>query len=82
MSKNPIQNNELSCFMGQIYNKWFAKWRDKEMTDQKWRECLAELNQIVERYDNQATIKTIAYALLDEIQARQKRKYRIALKRI
>ena len=72
MSKKPILNNELSCFMSQIYNVWFVKWRNREMTDQEWRECLAELNQIVERYENQATIKTIAYALLDEIHARQK----------
>lgn len=70
-----LNNNDIKEVFNEVYNKWFSRWRDADLTEQKtWDEICATARELSRKYPFPLTDDLIAtlYSELDR-RARWKR---------
>jgi len=66
----PLPNDKMTSFMNVVYNKWFRKWRDVEMTDDAYDQMIAGLDVILKDGKEYPLVRFLCLAFLYELDAR------------
>lgn len=73
LSLPTIPNDKLKSVIDILYNKWFFKWKTKDLNSDDWARCLSELVVITEDFDYQLVFD-LGRALFDELDRREREK--------
>lgn len=66
----PIPDGKLSDTLNILYNKWFIKWRNVEMTDEAYDQMIAGLDVILKDGEEYPLVRFLCLAFLYELDAR------------
>lgn len=70
-AKQIPSDDRLNRMMNDVYNLWFAKWKDRtDLTDDMWTRIFAEANQMIMENQQYPVIENLVITFLYEISAR------------
>lgn len=66
-----LSNEMMRSIMNEVYNKWFTKYRDADLTNvDTWNNILSEAKHIQMQYNTPFT-EGLIMLLMDELQSRE-----------
>ena len=66
----PIPDEKLAALINVLYNTWFRKWRNVEMTDENYDLMMAGLDVFLKEAEEYPIIRGLCLTFLYELDAR------------
>lgn len=66
-----MPDEKLSAFLNALCNKWFKKWRAEELTEDRFMQAWAELDDVIHQGEQYPFVRHLYIAFLYELDARR-----------
>ena len=66
----PMPDEKMTVFMNTVYNKWFRKWRNVELTDDAYDQMISGLDRILKDGEEYPLVRGLCLVFLYELDAR------------
>lgn len=75
--KQAIPDDKLRRLLDVIYNKFFRKWKDQQMTEDQWDAILDDINAIMEQGTQYEITEKLIMVFVEELELRKGVRYAV-----